>query len=141
MLLRTGWDARWPDRKAYFGDDTPGKADNLHFPSYGEEAARLLVEQRGVQRSASTPPSIDYGPSRAFEVHRLAAARGVAGIENLRGARRVPATGAWVVALPLKIAGGSGSPLRAVALVPARTRALPFSMHGAALAEACLRWC
>jgi kynurenine formamidase len=119
-LLWTGWEARWPDRKAYFGDDTPGKADNLHFPSYGEAAARFLIEQRGVHAIGVDTASIDYGPSTAFEVHRVAAAHDVAGIENLRGLAEVPATGAWVVALPLKIAGGSGSPLRAVALVPAR---------------------
>jgi kynurenine formamidase len=119
VLLWTGWDARWPDRKAYFGDDTPGKADNLHFPSYGEAAARLLIEQRRVHALGVDTPSIDYGRSTAFEVHRVAAAHEVAGIENLRGLADVPATGAWVVALPLKIAGGSGSPLRAVALVPA----------------------
>lgn len=120
VLLWTGWDARWPDRKAYFGDDTPGKADNLHFPSYGVDAARLLIEQRHVHVLGVDTASIDHGPSRTFDVHRLAAAHDVVGIENLRGLGDVPATGAWVVALPLKIAGGSGSPVRAVALVPAR---------------------
>jgi kynurenine formamidase len=118
VLMWTGWDARWPDRKAYFGDDTPGKADDLHFPSYGEAAARLLIEQRRVGAVGVDTASIDYGPSTAFEVHRIAAANNVAGIENLRGLDEVPATGAWVIALPLKIAGGSGSPVRAVALVP-----------------------
>src|SRR5215212_3296953 len=46
FLLRTGWGSRWPNRKSYFGDDTPGATDNLHFPSYGAEAARLLVNER-----------------------------------------------------------------------------------------------
>jgi kynurenine formamidase len=120
VLLWTGWETRWPDRKAYFGDDRPGKTDDLHFPSYGEAAARVLIEQRGVYAIGVDTPSIDYGPSHAFEVHRLAAAHDVVGIENLRGLGELPATGAWIVALPLKIAGGSGSPLRAVALLPAR---------------------
>ena len=46
VILRTGWGSRWPDALAYLGDDTPGDASNLHFPAYGEEAARFLVEDR-----------------------------------------------------------------------------------------------
>ena len=62
--------------------------------------------------------SIDYGPSKTFPVHRLAAARNVGGLENLKGLERLPPTGVTLLALPMKIAGGSGGPLRAVALVP-----------------------
>nr|MDP9179327.1 cyclase family protein [Gemmatimonadota bacterium] len=43
VLLRTGWGKRYGDRKAYFGDDTPGATDKLHFPSYGADAVRVLV--------------------------------------------------------------------------------------------------
>src|SRR6267142_4052861 len=43
VLLRTGWSARWPDKKRYLGDDTPGDASRLHFPSYGADAVRVLV--------------------------------------------------------------------------------------------------
>jgi hypothetical protein len=46
VLLRTGWSARWPDKKTYLGDDTPGDASHLHFPSFGAEAAALLVNER-----------------------------------------------------------------------------------------------
>lgn len=54
----------------------------------------------------------------AFGVHRVTTAHSVAGIENLRGLAAVPPTGAWAVALPLKITGGSGSPVRAIAILP-----------------------
>jgi D-alanyl-D-alanine dipeptidase/kynurenine formamidase len=118
VLLRSGWAARWPDRKKYFGDDTPGDATHLHFPSYGKEAAELLVRERKVGALGVDTPSIDYGPSTDFIVHRIAAAAQVAGLENLAGLEDVPETGAWVVALPMKIAGGSGAPLRVIALVP-----------------------
>jgi kynurenine formamidase len=47
-------------------------------------------------------------------------ARNVPGFENLTNLDRLPATGAWIIALPMKIAGGSGGPLRAVAAIPAR---------------------
>lgn len=117
-LLRTGWSRRWPDRKAYLGDDTPGDASNLHFPSYGEEAARVLVEQRKVAVLGVDTASIDHGPSKDFLVHRAAAAAEVPGLENLTRLEELPEVGAWVVALPIKIAGGSGGPLRVIALVP-----------------------
>ncbi len=118
VLLRTGWSARWPGRKAYLGDDTPGDATRLHFPGYGEAAARLLVEERGVALLGIDAASVDHGPSRDFPVHRLGAARGVSNLENLAHLDRLPATGAIVLALPMKIAGGSGAPVRVVALVP-----------------------
>ena len=62
--------------------------------------------------------SIDYGKSQDFEVHRIAAARNVPGLENLTSLDRLPVRGATVIALPMKIEKGSGAPLRAVALVP-----------------------
>jgi kynurenine formamidase len=121
VLLRTGWSSRWPDAASYLGSDVPGDASNLHFPSYGEEAARLLVEERGVGALGADVASIDYGASTDFVVHRIAAAANVPGLENLTNLDALPAVGAWVIALPMKIAGGSGGPLRAIAAVPART--------------------
>jgi kynurenine formamidase len=118
VLLRTGWSARWPDRKAYLGDDTPNDASRLHFPSYGAEAARLLVQERRVAALGADVASIDYGQSRDFMVHRIAAEANVPGFENLTGLDALPNTGAVVIALPIKIEGGSGGPLRVVAVVP-----------------------
>ena len=118
VLLRTGWSRFWPDAKAYLGDDTPGDASKLSFPSYGEDAAKLLVEERQVAVLGVDTASIDYGRSTDFRVHRIAAARNVPGLENLTNLDQLPARGATVVALPMKIEGGSGGPLRAVALLP-----------------------
>jgi len=117
VLLRTGWGKRWPDRKRYLGDETPGDASKLHFPSYGKESAEYLVLQRHVAALGLDTASIDHGPSKDFIVHRIAAAAGVPGLENLANLDQVPVTGAWIVALPMKIAGGSGAPLRVVALL------------------------
>lgn len=122
VLLRTGWSSRWPDRKAYLGDDTPGRTDQLHFPSFGPDAAKLLVEERQASVLGADVASIDGGQSKDFQVHRLAGSRNVPGLENLTNLDSLPATGAIVIALPMKIEGGSGGPLRAVALVPATTR-------------------
>ena len=121
VLLRTGWSSRWPNRLAYLGDDTPGDASNLHFPSYGPAAARLLVD-RGATVLGVDTASIDNGPSRKFFVHRIAGAANVAGLENLTNLDKLPPTGSWVAALPMKIAGGSGAPARVVAFVASPAR-------------------
>jgi kynurenine formamidase len=118
VLLRTGWSKRWPDRKRYMGDDTPGEASNLHFPSYGADSVRFLVEERRVGALGVDTASIDPGASKDFPVHRLAAEHDVPGLENLDALENLPERGAWVVALPMKIAGGTGGPLRIIALVP-----------------------
>jgi len=118
VILRTGWASRWPDRKRYFGDDTPGETKHLHFPAFGAEAARLLIEGRGAALLGLDTPSLDHGPSADFPVHRIAAAANVPGLENLASLAAVPETGAWLLALPMKVAGGSGAPVRALALIP-----------------------
>jgi kynurenine formamidase len=118
VLLRTGWSRHWPDRLLYLGDDTPGDATKLRFPSYGEDAARLLVDERSVAALGVDVASIDYGRSADFVVHRVAAAQNVPGLENLNALERLPPTGALVIALPIRIEGGSGGPVRVVALVP-----------------------
>jgi kynurenine formamidase len=116
VLLHTGWGERWPDRARYLGDDTPGDASNLHFPSYGRESAEYLVRERGVGILGVDTASIDHGPSTDFIVHRIAGEANVPGLENVANLDRVPETGAWIIALPMKIAGGSGGPVRIVAL-------------------------
>ena len=118
VLLKTGWSVRWPNAKAYLGDDTPGDASKLSFPSYGVDSARQLIEERGVAALGIDTASIDYGRSTDFMVHRLAGANNVPGLENLTSLDQLPARGATVVALPMKIEGGSGGPLRAIALIP-----------------------
>src|SRR5688572_9530769 len=118
VLLRTGWSRRWPDKLAYLGDNTPGDASKLHFPSFGPDAARILVEQRRVAALGADVASIDAGNSTDFMVHRIAAGANVPGFENLTNLDQLPPTGSIVIALPMKIEGGSGGPLRAVAMVP-----------------------
>lgn len=120
VLLQTGYSKHWPNRKAYFGDDTPNDASKLHFPSYGADAAKVLVEERQVAVLGVDTASIDIGQSKDFQVHRIAAAKNVPGLENLNGLDRLPARGATVIALPMKIEGGSGGPVRVIALLEPR---------------------
>jgi kynurenine formamidase len=120
VLLRTDWSNRWPNRKRYLGDDRPGEVSRLHFPSFSAEAARLLIEQRKAKALGVDVASIDYGQSKDFIVHRIAAERNVPGLENLTNLDQLPPTGASVIALPIKIEGGSGGPARVIALIPRR---------------------
>ena len=118
VLLRTDWSKRWPNKKTYMGDDKPGVTTNLHFPSYGVDAAKLLINDRKVGAIGVDAASIDYGASKDFMVHQIAGAANVPGFENLTSLDQLPAKGAVILALPMKIEGGSGGPLRAVALIP-----------------------
>lgn len=118
VLARTGWSQYWPDAISYLGDDTPGDASQLQFPGFGADAVRLLTEERQVAMIGIDTASIDYGKSQDFIAHRVGAAQGVSNLENLTNLDQLPPVGAVVVALPMKIEGGSGGPVRVVALVP-----------------------
>ena len=120
VLMRTDWSERWPDALDYLGDDTPGDASNLQFPGFGAEATKILAEQRKVSLLGIDTASVDYGKSQDFIVHRIGAAQGVSNLENLTNLKQLPATGAIVLALPMKIESGSGGPARVVALVPGK---------------------
>lgn len=118
VLLKTGWSRYWPDAKQYLGDDTRGDASALSFPSFGEAAARLLIDDRQVKVIGVDTASIDFGASVDFEVHQVASSKNVAGLENLTNLDQLPPTGSQVIALPMKIEGGSGAPARVIALLP-----------------------
>ena len=117
VLVRTGWAVFWPDRKRYMGTDTPGDVRNLHFPGISAEAAELLVDRR-VDGAGIDTASLDHGPSTGFRTHRLLNTAGIYGLENLANLDRLPAAGATVIALPMKIRGGTGGPVRVIALLP-----------------------
>jgi kynurenine formamidase len=120
VLLRTGYGAFWPDRVRYMGTDErgPEAVAKLHFPGLDPETARWLVANRSISAIGLDTPSIDYGQSSFFESHRVLFAADIPAFENLANLDLLPATGFVAIALPMKIAGGSGGPLRAVAIVP-----------------------
>jgi kynurenine formamidase len=120
VLVRTGFSTRWPDAARYLGTANRG-ADavaKLHFPGLHPDAATWLVRTREVGAVGIDTASIDRGQSTQFEAHRVLAAADVPAFENLTRLEALPARGALVFALPMKVGGGSGAPLRAVALVP-----------------------
>ena len=120
VLLRTGFSERWPDAARYLGTAARGAdaVQQLHFPGLHPEAAKWLIANRSIKAIGIDTASIDFGQSTLFESHRLLYARDIPAFENLTALDRLPPRGAFVIALPMKIRGGSGAPLRAVAIVP-----------------------
>lgn len=113
VMVRTGWDARWNSAKDYRNADSKGV---MHFPGYSEDAARFLVEGRKVLGLGIDTLSIDYGPSKDFPVHQYDLHRSVYQLENVANLDHAPVTGGLVVIAPMKLEGGSGAPVRILAL-------------------------
>jgi kynurenine formamidase len=120
VLLRTGYARFWPDAAKYLGTAERGEAAvaKLHFPGLHQDAAKWLTESRRIKAIGLDTASIDYGQSTLYESHRMLYEHDIPAFENLASLDRLPATGATIVALPMKIKGGSGAPLRAVAILP-----------------------
>ena len=120
VLFLTGWGSRWPDKASFLGTDMtgPDAVPHLHFPGISPEAARWLVNQRNIDAVGIDTPSIDYGQSTHFETHVILYEAGIIGYENIANLDQLPEQGAFVIALPMKIAGGSGGPLRIIGFVP-----------------------
>lgn len=118
VLMHSGWAKFWGDRKRYFGTDQPGDVVNLRFPGFSREAAEFLVKERRVNAVGVDTPSIDYGPSRDFIVHQVFGQANIPIFENVANVDRLPAKGATVFAIPMKIKGGTGAPLRIFAILP-----------------------
>ena len=120
VLLRTGFSKRWPDAAAYLGTAERGEpaVAKLHFPGLHPDAARWIVANRPIKAIGIDTASIDFGQSTLFESHRVLYDKNVPAFENLTNLDRLPEQGANVIALPMKIGGGSGAPLRAVAILP-----------------------
>ena len=120
VLLRTGWDARWPDRKTYLGTTKvgPDAVAELHFPGLDPKAAQWILSNRRIDGIGIDTPSIDYGQSTTFETHQTLFKENIPAFENVANLDQLPPIGAIVIALPMKIQGGSGGPLRIVAIAP-----------------------
>jgi len=119
VLLRTGFGKYYPDRKSYMGTDERGAAAvaKLHFPGLHPDAARWLTQNRAIKAIGLDTASIDYGQSTLFESHRTLFDKNIPAFENVANLDKLPIRGFSVIALPMKIKGGSGGPLRIVAIL------------------------
>jgi len=113
VLLRTGWASRYGDAKRYRNQDAQGI---MHFPGFSVEAAKLLVT-RGASGLGCDTLSIDAGNSKDFAVHRVTLGAGLYHLENLTDLGALPETGAFLIAAPIKLEGGSGGAVRVFAIL------------------------
>lgn len=117
LLFNTGFGEYWPNAENYLGTDKKGEEGvaELSFPGIHPDTARWLIENRSIKAVGLDTPSLDYGRSVQFETHQILFEQNIPGFENVANLDRLPPTGAYVIALPMKIKGGSGAPLRIVA--------------------------
>lgn len=116
ILFKTGYGQFYPDREAYFGTAKKGDTaiPELHFPGISPEAAELLVERKAKAVGLDTP-SLDYGQSKDFKTHQILMGANIPGFENVANLDLLTTQDFYILALPMKIKGGSGGPLRIVA--------------------------
>lgn len=120
LLIDTGSSRLWPDRQAYMGTDKRGAEGvaELKFPGIHPDAAQFLATERNIKAVGLDTPSIDFGGSERYETHQILFEKNIPGFENVANLDQLPTQGFTVIALPMKIKNGSGSPLRIVAFVP-----------------------
>ena len=119
LFFRTGYGAFYPDAKKYLGTDErgPDAVAKLHFPAIHPDAADWLVKNRKIKAIGLDVASVDYGQSKDFKTHQILYGQNIPGFENVANLDKLPTKGAFIIALPMKIKGGSGAPLRIVAIV------------------------
>lgn len=119
VLLYTGQSKYWTDVKKYLGTDKQGLegVNELHFPGLDPEACGWLVDNRKIKAIGIDTASIDFGQSKSYECHQILLGSDIPIFENVANLDKLPTKGARIIALPMKIKGGSGGPLRIVARV------------------------
>ncbi len=119
LLLRTDRSRHWGEAEPYMGTARRGEEGvaELSFPGLHPDAARWLVDNRSISAVGIDTPSIDHGPSSDFMSHRILFEENIVAFENVAHLDRLPPAGSTIVALPMKLVGGSGGPLRIIGIV------------------------
>ena len=119
VLIRTGFAQFWPDRQKYLGTAEQGKAGvaKLRFPGLDPAAADWLVSRRRIRAVGIDTASIDHGQTRDYPTHQRLFRDNVPALENVAAMDELPALGFTLIALPMKIGGGSGAPCRIIAIL------------------------
>lgn len=119
VLLQTGFGKFYPDKAKYLGTDKRGDeaVKDLHFPGLSPDAAEWLVKNRKINAIGLDTASIDRGQSTDFRSHVILMSENIPAFENVANLDKLPVKGFQIIALPMKIKGGSGAPLRIIAVV------------------------
>jgi kynurenine formamidase len=119
VILRTDWSKRWNDPAAFFNKDKSGQK---HYPGWGAEALKYLVEERRVKAIAHETPDTDSGVScgvdKGWPLEDYVLKKNLWQIENLNNADKLPAKGFLVVVGVPKAEKGTGFPARVFAILP-----------------------
>lgn len=120
VLFHTGYGKFYPDRAKVLGTAKLGveAIPELHFPGIAPETTQWLLDKRDIKAMGLDTPSTDYGQSKDFKTHQILHGKNKPGFENVANLDQLPPTGAYVIALPVKIGKGSGGPLRIIAGIP-----------------------
>lgn len=115
VVAFTGWQDRWTDPTAFFGEDADG---GLHFPGFDGDATEWLLAERAIAGVGIDTHGVDPGQDEEYRTNTAVLAGNGVVLENLTNLDQVPATGATIVIGVLRLAGGSGSPASVLAFVP-----------------------
>ncbi len=120
VLFQTGYGRYWPNAEQYLGTALRGEEGvaALHFPGLHPDAAAWLVANRTIKAVGIDTASIDFGQSKTYGSHVALMTNNIPAMENVANIEQIPTQGALIVALPIKIKGGSGGPIRIAALLP-----------------------
>ena len=115
VLLRTGWDQKWPDPRRFFGYDAQGC---MHFPGFGLDSASTIMDHRAAAGLGTDGPGVDPAQDPAFAVNKLVLKQPRLVLENLNNLGDLPELGSTLVIGILRLRDGTGSPASVIALVP-----------------------
>lgn len=121
VIMYTGIGTKYyPDPKRVLGTDRKGlqALPELSFPGFSPEAAEFLTKQRKITGIALDTPSIDYGKSQDFRVHRIICGADKLALENIAGLDKLPVKGATLYVIPMSIKSATGAPARVFAVLP-----------------------
>lgn len=121
VIMYTGIGTQfYPDPKRVLGTDKKGLSaiSELSFPGYSRESVEFLTKERSIKGIAIDTPSIDYGKSQDFQVHRTICGTDKLGLENIANLDKLPAKGATLYVIPMPIKGATGAPARVFAILP-----------------------
>jgi kynurenine formamidase len=121
VIMYTGIGTQYyPDRKKVLGTDMKGEeaVKKLSFPGFSVESVKFLLKERDITGIAIDTPSIDYGKSTEFLVHRELFKENKLAIENIANLDKLPPTGATLYPIPMLIEKGTGAPARIFAILP-----------------------
>ncbi|MDZ7966284.1 MAG: cyclase family protein [Nostoc sp. DedSLP03] len=115
VILNTGWQKKWLDKSAFLNHDAQGIP---HFPGFGSDATQFLLDRRQIVGVGIDTHGVDPGQDNSFTINRLVLEQPRIVLENLTNLDQLPPKGTTLAIAPLRLRGGSGSPVGVLAFVP-----------------------